>query len=134
MAILPMCVLQQVSNLNSSEDAYTGYFTMHLQEMLHSRPPWQHHSISMRRNMEGTSPGAGQAPAVSPQCPSSPQGATPPPTAGQVSRWDTCPVAESVSHFLLVLLHGSVSAGSPASLDTDLTPSTVVRTLNLLCS
>lgn len=44
------------------------------------------------------------------------------------------PVAESLPHFLLVLLHGSGSAGLPPSSDTALSSSAVVRTLNLLCS
>lgn len=88
--------------------------------MVLSRSSWQHHLVSMRRNMESTSSGAGQVPAVSPQCPS--------PclfTASQVSRWGICPHGRE---FL------SLPPGAAASLDTAPSLSNAVRTLSLLCS
>lgn len=69
------------------------YFTTHLQEMAHSRPPWQQEEYEPR-GWTGT----GSLSTMSKPC----QGAAPP-TAGQVGRWGTHPHGR-VSCFLLVLL------------------------------
>lgn len=97
---------------------------------------WQHYWWPWGRTW--TSPRTGQAPAVSPPCPR-PTKEQPPSTAGQVSRWGTCPCGKesactNTHHFLLVLLLALGSAGVLALLVMVSSLSSVVRTLYLFCS
>lgn len=116
-----MCVLQQVSNSKRSEDAYTDILPR-------IRRRW--HTPDLPGSRKSTSPGAGQAPAVSPQGPSPVKEQLP---QQQVRSADGAPIPMAES----LMPPPGAAAGSAdllVPLDTAPSPSTLAWTLHLLCS